>query len=658
MKKSEKKFSAWRLIKNLIRLTCFIMLAAVVGLGVALHELDPNEYKDDIARRLSKALGREVKINGGLNWQILTKDPGLAIERLSIKNAPWGEREYFLEAERVLVLVSFREIFDRRITFDAIRITRPKVSLEISRDGEANWKFGRGRDIKAAKGSSEWLNVEIERLRLVRADISFKDQQNGRAYDFNTPDTLFIAPEGRPIELESLFKLNDVAYRLNASGRAGDDGALHFDGTLEFAGARAEAKNAVLKNKRLLVPKFSLKYKTAEVNGSGSADFRRSKPALYASFETPLFDIPNLFVPGWEEEYFYNIANGIDAPDEPSNINENTKAFGDVYLPIDEFDYADGSVSVKIGRLKAMPDMPIDNINARLSVKNGRGLLRLFADYMGGQVGVDVNADNRNRMFNADASINVQGVDVGRIVDASGAPHFFKGGISNAEIYARGRGKDLAEYMAGLSGYAKIWTTSGMDGYRIEKLMHAEDLVSSALRLALGRAAAKDESKITCVVANLNVRDGKVRSNRGIAVETKDANIVLSGDIDFASEQMDVSIASAVKEGFRVSDGVTKLIRIKGPMAYPNIVPDSEGITSTVGTTAVGAAAVGIATGGIGLAAAGMGAGINLIARSLLGMVADDPRPCMTAFDGADPAEYAGQGALKADIDRAVREWK
>jgi uncharacterized protein involved in outer membrane biogenesis len=660
MKKQKGKFSAWRALRKAIRLVCFIALAAAIGLGVALHEMDPNEYKDDIARGLSRALKREVRVEGDLDWQILTKDPGLAIERLFIKNAPWGENEYFLEAEQVLVLVSFREIFDRRVTFNAIRIARPKVNLEVSEDGAVNWEFGKKPSIKASGGeAAPWLNIDIERLRLMHAQISFKDRQNGQSYDFVTPDTSFISTAGQPIRLESLFKLNDTAYRIDMSGLPQDGGGWKFDGTLEFAGARAEAKDAVFKNKRLFVPRFSLKYKTAEITGSGSADFRRKKPTINASLEAPLFDIPNLFVPGWEEEYFYNLANNIEAPDEPSGIDENTKAFGDVYLPIDEFDYADGSLSVKIGRLKAMPDMPIDNIEAKLSARGGRGLLRLEADYMDGRVSADVSADNRGRMFNADVAVNVRGVNVGKIVDASGAPNFFKGGISNAEVYARGRGKDLAEYMGRLDGYAKIWTTSGMDGYRIEKLMHAEDLVSSVGRLILGRSAGKDESKIACIVANLDVRDGKVRSDRAIAAETKDANIAVSGVIDFMAEQMDVSLASAVKEGFRVSDGVTEMIRIKGPMAYPSIVPDNAGITSTVGTTAVGAAAVGmIATGGFGLAAAGMGAGINLIARSLLSIVANDPNPCMTAFDGAVPAEHAWRGAFKAEIDGIMKNWK
>ena len=661
------------------KLIAFTILAAVSALAIAIASIDPNEYKGDIIAAIERATGREVAIDGALSWRVLSLSPGVSIENFSIKNASWGEAENLLFAKEMVASVSLRDlIMDRRVSIDTVRIMEPEVNLEVSRRGRKNWVPTKPREKQAEPGS---VKVGVEALDIKRARIRFKNNMAGTKMEFALHDLKMRAAEGRPVrvlmEAESwgvrhtsdfrfTFEGEDMPFEGKAAfnnatiaasgiikGYERDDrgveakirlatpnigkalaGIAEFDSDRPFA-LEAEGK---MSNMLLSVPMFEAKLHTFSLHGSIEADFKGAKPNVVAHLYSPLFDIPDVFFPAYQERYRKWRATGEDAPSDKDRtpLPSDFKAFSDIPLPVAEFNLLNAKVELKIDKLKAMPEMEIDDISASLIVSNGRAVAApLTARMAGGTVEVQAAANNAGGTFNFEAKARVDGVNVGKIIDSTGYAGVFEGGTARGEAVAKSSGNDLATFMANLDGNVKAWTTSKARGYRIEKLFMAEDVFLSVLRVVVGRSGSASESDIACVVANVGVKKGVATSNRGLAIQTKAANIVIDGKVDFMRETMDVSIISMVKESIAkdmiaISSGLTDLVKIEGEMSRPRITLSSRGAAGSIAKTALATALLGVATGGVSIAVAGAG----FLTQSVLSNMEKDSEPCITALEG------------------------
>ena len=341
--------------------------------------------------------------------------------------------------------------------------------------------------------------------------------------------------------------------------------------------------------------KIDLKYLSANLTGTMEINLQKNnKPNIKADLNIPFFDIPNLFYPNWEKAYFHRLATGEEKPSTPSKIIKDPKAFRNIPLPVSELNWIDGNINLTIGKLKAMPEMEIEDIKINAILNNGQGIISPFScKYMGGTILLNAITNNKNNTFNADISIKVEDVNVGKIIDSTGYKKFFTGGNTNIDAVLKGSGPNLAIFMQNLNGYIKAYTTDEMVGYKVENILMANDLISSIFKFIgndiIGTIAQKDkkkeQSKIQCMVLNLNIENGKTISNRGIAMQTSTANIIIDGSADFGTEQLDISIITVVKEGFRVSNTLTEMIKINGAMAEPNIIISKDGVINNVAKT-------------------------------------------------------------------------
>ncbi|MDE6224498.1 MAG: AsmA family protein, partial [Alphaproteobacteria bacterium] len=395
----------------------------------------------------------------------------------------------------------------------------------------------------------------------------------------------------------------------------------------------------ILTPKIASIKKLDLTYNN-DTNLKGDIDIvLNKKPDIKANLHIPTFDIPKLFYPLWEPAYFERLRTGTEKPSRERKVIENPKAFKDIPLPIKELDWANIILHLTIDELKAMPEMAINNIKLFANINNGSAIIAPFSiDYMGGKVVLDVIANNDNNTFNGDVSIKGTDVNIGDIIASTGYKDIFKGGNTNIDIVLKGVGNNLEEFMKNLNGYTKVYTTSDLIGYRIENLVMANDVISSIFKFVgediIGGLAGNDKkeekSTIECAIVNLNIQDGKTISNRGIAIQTKDANIIIDGTANLGDEYLNVSVITVVKEGFGVSNSLAEMIKIEGPMAKPSIIISKDGVVKNVVKTSLATVVAGIFTGGAILVTAGVG----MITKSWLENISADKNPCLTAFEG------------------------
>ncbi len=721
-------------IKFLLRLLFIIIVAGVIGIFILLKNVDPNDYKPILTQTLETTLQRKVKIEGDISWRLVSFEPAIKIEKISISNTKWGKASNIFEANDVFVLLSLKHLITRKISIDTIYIENPILNLEVSTKGNTNWDFKKLLKDKqpTIKNIAEKIRQDEQKLTQVinspKFEIAIKSIKIENAtinYDnrkikykdtikindfflysksFTDPifiNTDFIYKNGKYKGSFKTYSFEDIINQTKTTpfiGIANINGLdVNFVSKIEdinnfssFSGNLQVSSKDLQKSLNNIIPdfpnikaidgeidiiatpkiisikNFALNYEGSKINGNLETTLNK-KPNIKLNVHIPLFDIPKLFFPLWEPAYFERLKTGASKPHKEHKYIEDPKAFRGVPLPIKEFNLADIILNVKIDKLKAMPEMEVNNIRLNANLNNGTATISpLSFDYMGGKVLLEAISSNKNNRFNGDVSIKATDVNIGKIISSTGYKDIFTGGNANVDIVLKGYGKNLAEFMKNLNGYVKVYTTSNLVGYRIEKLLLATDLVSSIFRFIsddivgtlTGKEAKDEKSTIECAVVNLNIKDGQTTSNRGIAVQTKAANIIIDGLVNLGDEYLDVSIITIVKEGLQMSNSLAEMIKIEGPMARPSIIISKDGVINNVAKTAFTTALVGALTGGVTLITAGIG----VLTKSWITNIREDKNPCYTAFEGGakgQPKEdYDDQIILREQLNQQIQEEK
>ena len=697
-----------KVLRTLVRLLLLFIFALAVAILIAVSRIDPNQYKAGIEDAISRFTGREVEISGDIEWRIFSLSPGFNVGRIAIRNAPWGEAPYMFTVENAEVVVSLRDlIMERRAAIETLRLQNPTIHLETSVTGERNWVF-----VNGGGGGIGVANMETIEVR--DANAQFFDARSGNRQELTLQHLLINSAAQDYMNLSLSLLYNYVEYKFDGVGRYSDDDFL-VNGVLRFNNAVADIvgrtrmsvslgqrvfsaqvvlaapslsgallgifewermgepvrvdADVVFSDRFISLPRVEFTYSNFEFSGDAEISFRRDRPDVRANLRSPLMDIPTIFFPAWEEAYRYRIAtNTRRAPREGRVRPEDPRAFRNIPLPVAKLDLANLNLELRFDSIRAMPDMDIYNIHARAILVDGRGVVApLSFEMAGGRAHGYAIFSNAGDTFNAEVAVVADNAEIGRIIDMTGHTGVFEGGRAKADAKLFSHGRNLEEFMGNLNGHVKAYTTSRMTGHRIERMLGAEDLFSTIVRTFVGRQRADRESRISCVVMNVQIRDGVVVSNRGVAVETDAANFVIDGSIDFSTEAMDVAIINSVREGMRIGNPLTDLIRIEGTMARPNVVLSGDGVMTNITRTALATTLIGVATGGVGLAVVGLG----YMTQLWLSNIAQDDNPCLTAFEGsaeARPDEFFLENrelragvrgridAKRGDLEQVVRD--
>jgi AsmA protein len=115
-----------------------IVLLTAVGILLLVLFVDPNEYKEEIAKAVHDATGRELAFEGDISF---TFYPWLGLElgRVSLSNAQGFTREVFARVENAKVDVRLIPLLRREVEVDTILLNGLALHLERDKDGRTNW---------------------------------------------------------------------------------------------------------------------------------------------------------------------------------------------------------------------------------------------------------------------------------------------------------------------------------------------------------------------------------------------------------------------------------------------------------------------------------------------------------------------------------------
>lgn len=170
-----------------------ILLGIVVGFLLLLalvltFLIDPNRYRDDLARIVKEQTGRTLRIDGDLKLSLFPW-LGLKTQRLELSNAPGFGSEPFAQIANADIRVELLPLLRRQVVVEGVRLNGLALHLARDRDGRTNWadltraSGAAPAPAPQAKGSpADALAIfTVRKVEVTNAELTWRDATNGTA---------------------------------------------------------------------------------------------------------------------------------------------------------------------------------------------------------------------------------------------------------------------------------------------------------------------------------------------------------------------------------------------------------------------------------------------------------------------------------------------
>jgi hypothetical protein len=249
-------------------------------------------------------------------------------------------------------------------------------------------------------------------------------------------------------------------------------------------------------------------------------------------------------------------------------------------LPLEALKAADGVVRFN-GRSVVLEKVTLDNVAAVLTIKDGRLVVDpLKAGVMGGNVAIKADVDGGMPTPAVALSVTSRQVEVGSLLHLLQVSDVLSGGKADLDLNVTGNGNSVRAIMAGLDGTTRLVMGPGRINNRFAKLLLA-DLVG-----VITFSGSGDSSNLNCFVSDFGIAKGKA-SSKALVLDTNGATILGSGNIDLASERLNLRFDPNAKQASLASLAVP--VKVGGTLASPSVTPDPGAIAKNVVGAVAGA---------------------------------------------------------------------
>jgi uncharacterized protein involved in outer membrane biogenesis len=187
----------------------FAVLFALIAVAVIVLALyDWNHARGWIGEKVKERTGRDFIIAGDLRVRPFSLHPKIHAERLSIGNAPWGEKTPLIEADTLDFSISLPGLLRGQVVFPDVTLGTAKVLLQRDREGRRNWILRPEREVT---GDSP----EILRLAVASGQLTVKDVLTDTDAVLNI-ESLSDANEG--IRFTAKGRIKGIKAQLNGTG--------------------------------------------------------------------------------------------------------------------------------------------------------------------------------------------------------------------------------------------------------------------------------------------------------------------------------------------------------------------------------------------------------------------------------------------------------
>ena len=216
-------------MKLLIRLIFGLGVLIVLSIGVlvlTVANINPNDYKETIAEKVTQETGRDFKIDGNIS---LSFYPwlGLDVEGLTVGNAPGFGKEPFLQTKSIKARVKLMPLLRKELEMDTLVLHGATVNLAKNAQGVTNWD-DLVKPKKEKQQGMPFAALVLGGIDIKDANIRWQDKQQGMEY--NVTNAAISTGElklGEPIDLKASMNVSASKPALSS--------VINFTGTVAYA---------------------------------------------------------------------------------------------------------------------------------------------------------------------------------------------------------------------------------------------------------------------------------------------------------------------------------------------------------------------------------------------------------------------------------------
>jgi uncharacterized protein involved in outer membrane biogenesis len=608
-----------------IRLVLLSVVVLVAILLTALFAFDLNWLRGYVERQVTERSGRTLSIRGDLDLEF-SLPLRVRMERVHLTNAPWAVQEEMLDIEAAEFSIKLLPLLRGKIVLPDVALTKPRVALEWSKDGERNW-------ILSTEQLPEDEGPRIGRLTIDEGTIRYRDPridtdiQVAFKHDSGAAEptrALGFDAQGRFKGLKfaasgfggSVLSIRDetLPYPLQADVQVGDTRASAegtITGLVDLAGLNVGvdlrgadmaklypligvvipqtppyriAGHAVLSGKTWTFSKFLGKVGDSDLSGDFAVDMSGARPKLTGDLNSRVLDVDDL-------------AGFIGAPPKTGRGETASPAQKEAAAKIDQGQRVLPDKEFDLGKLRTMDadvklsaasirheGLPLDHLEVHLLLNDG--LLKLTPLNFGtadGKIVSDITLDGRGKKITGEAAIKFDKLQLYRLIPKletsktsvgtlSGRAKLSWEGNSFARMLGSANG-ELALATAGGKISNLLLEIAGLDGAEIIKFLFGGD----------------KNVQLRCGVAQFKVVAGQMNS-QVFVIDTDDTNVTGEGSINLANETLNVTLYPLPKDKSFLS--ARSPVDVTGTFKDPSVTPDAKALALRGGAAVLLAALV------------------------------------------------------------------
>jgi AsmA protein len=152
-----------------------LVLLVVLALGALLLFVNPNDYRDDIAKLVEQKTGRPLTIGGDLGLKVF---PWIALDihDVTLGNPPGYGNEPFLTVQRASVGVKLIPLLSKRVEVSRVAIDGLAMTLVSRSETENNWKDLGSQTSAEAPSSGPPPQASIGGIDISNSSLVYRDE--------------------------------------------------------------------------------------------------------------------------------------------------------------------------------------------------------------------------------------------------------------------------------------------------------------------------------------------------------------------------------------------------------------------------------------------------------------------------------------------------
>ncbi|MBI9085111.1 MAG: AsmA family protein [Desulfobacterales bacterium] len=663
-------------LKWILGVPAAIVAIALVVIALLLMSYDYNQFKAPVAEAVQKATGRTLVIGGDIGLK-LGLTPALVVEDIRFQNADWGSRPDLASIRRFEVQVAIIPLLSKRIEIQRLIIVEPDILIETDARGRSNLEF-KAKTTPVPKtpaekpdkkdGEVSLPGLVFNDLRIEKGQLTYRDGKSGKTYRIalNRLDASAQGPDsplslklrgtyqeaplgldatfgpltgltrkGTPWPLDLVLTAPDTELRVKGTvadvpGLKGFDLKIDLDCKKPSSLARlAEAEIPLDPPIRFSgrvsdpaagtydISALSLAVGGSDLSGSLTVALDGKRPVVTADLTSKKIDVREFIKEKAPEEK--------PAAKKPAGPPKE-KVFPRDPLPVDALKSADARVSLKAASI-LLPKTALADLDLRLALKDGRMTMEPLTALMGGgKIAGRTTLTPEGKGLALASVLKVEQFDVGKMLKELAIFDLFEGKL-DLSTNLKGSGDSVAAIMASLDGHVSVTMDGGRINNELIKTL-GSDLSTGLFRLLNPFGDKEDWTAINCLAVRFDARKGLADASV-LVFDTSVMSVTGKGDINLATEGLDLSLKPSPKDGLGVSGlgkinlslgQLTSAFKLGGTLAKPKLAVDK-----TAAALAAGKALGGMALfGPVGVAGA-----------LVSGTAGKDENPCVWAVKAA-----------------------